>query len=338
MKRLLLALAIILFSLRPAAAQDPHFTQFFASPLTFNPAFTGYFSGDFRLAANYRSQWRSIASPFITGTVSADFSILKNTIAYNDVWGVGIIALYDKTGAGALTSNYVGMSTAYHKGLDPEGNHTLGLGVQVAWVTKRIDATKLIFENQIDNTGYNPSLPNNENIPNPSIAYPDFNVGLLYNGLIGENSNLFLGASYYHITQPTETFMNQNNNRLSYRYTFQAGGSFPVNGNNRIHMSAHYMKQNEATETAFGGAYGFLLNGMPETPTTFYIGSWYRLKDAINPYVALEINGVQVGLSYDLNVSTLKPASQYRGGVELSLIYVRRHNENSKYKTLCPKF
>ena len=35
-------------------AQDPHFSQFFASPLTLNPAFTGKFDGLFRVAGNYR--------------------------------------------------------------------------------------------------------------------------------------------------------------------------------------------------------------------------------------------------------------------------------------------
>ena len=32
-------------------AQDPHFSQFFSSPLTLNPAFTGKFNGSWRLAA-----------------------------------------------------------------------------------------------------------------------------------------------------------------------------------------------------------------------------------------------------------------------------------------------
>ncbi|HEU4552602.1 MAG TPA: PorP/SprF family type IX secretion system membrane protein [Chitinophaga sp.] len=339
MKKALLILTIILYLIPASKAQDPHFSQFFASPLTLNPAFTGLFSGDYRIAGNYRSQWRSIATPYITGTLSADFSILKNVISYTDIWGVGIMALYDKTGGGALVSNYIAISTSYHKGLDPEGNHTLAIGLQGAWMQKRVDQSKLMFENQIDNNGYNPGLPSNEFLTNPKISYFDPNVGILYNGLVGEASNIYLGASYYHITQPTETFMSQDNNRLSYRYTIHGGGSFPVNGYNRIHASALYMKQSTASETSFGAAYGFNLSGVPEdNPTMFYLGSWYRLKDAINPYVGLEIAGFTVGLTYDLNVSSLKPASNYRGGMEISVIYVHRSNENSKYKTLCPKF
>jgi len=339
MKKALVFLTIILYLIPVSRAQDPHFSQFFASPLTLNPAFTGLFSGDFRIAGNYRSQWRSIATPYITGTISADFNILKNVISYTDIWGVGVMALYDKTGGGALVSNYIAISTAYHKGLDPEGNHTLAIGLQGAWMQKRVDQSKLIFENQIDNNGYNPGLPSSETLTNPKISYFDPNVGILYNGLVGEASNIYLGASYYHITQPTETFMSQNNNRLSYRYTIHGGGSFPVHGINRIHASALYMKQSTASETSFGAAYGFNLSGVPDdNPTMFYLGGWYRLKDAINPYVGLEIGGFNVGVSYDLNVSSLKPASNYRGGMEISVIYIHRSNQNSKYKTLCPKF
>ncbi|HOA38555.1 MAG TPA: type IX secretion system membrane protein PorP/SprF, partial [Flavihumibacter sp.] len=35
-------------------AQDPHFSQFFASPLTLNPAYTGKFNGTVRVSGNYR--------------------------------------------------------------------------------------------------------------------------------------------------------------------------------------------------------------------------------------------------------------------------------------------
>lgn len=337
-KLLLLTILALTYAFTPAKAQDPHFTQFFASPLTLNPAFTGYFSGDLRLAGNYRSQWRSIASPYVTGTVSADFGILKNVISYTDTWGVGILGLYDKTGGGALNSSFVGLSTAYHKGLDVEGNHTLGIGLQAAFVQKRVDQDKLRFESQFNDNGYDPALPSGETLTNLKISYMDYNVGLLYSGLIGESSNLYFGVSYYHFTQPTETFMTQDNNRLSYRYTVHGGGSFPVNGSNRIHISAHYMRQNQAVEATFGGAYGFMLNDMQDAPTIFYIGSWYRYKDAVNPYLGLEFKSFKAGLSYDLNVSTLKPASNYRGGTELSLIYIMTKGDSRKNGTLCPKF
>ena len=63
-------------------AQDPHFSQFFSSPMTLNPAFTGKFNGQVRAAANYRNQWPTINRAYETGTVSIDFPILTKQIPY----------------------------------------------------------------------------------------------------------------------------------------------------------------------------------------------------------------------------------------------------------------
>src|SRR5436190_24167665 len=76
-------------------AQDPHFSQFFASPLTLNPAFTGKFDGSWRLAANHRDQWPSIPKAYVTTSASIDFPIMKKRIPANDVFGVGISGLTD---------------------------------------------------------------------------------------------------------------------------------------------------------------------------------------------------------------------------------------------------
>ena len=58
MRKILASLCTV-FLLVSVKAQDPHFSQFFASPLTLNPAFTGKFDGSWRLAANHRDQWHS---------------------------------------------------------------------------------------------------------------------------------------------------------------------------------------------------------------------------------------------------------------------------------------
>ena len=42
-------------------AQDIHFSQFYASPLTMNPAMTGMMDGTFRATAQYREQWSSLS-------------------------------------------------------------------------------------------------------------------------------------------------------------------------------------------------------------------------------------------------------------------------------------
>ena len=73
--------------------QDPHFSQFFVSPLTLNPAYTGKFDGEYRFSGNYKKQWPTINNAFTTSTAAIDFNILKNNIPEHDTWGVGFMAL-----------------------------------------------------------------------------------------------------------------------------------------------------------------------------------------------------------------------------------------------------
>ena len=50
----------------------------------------------------------------------------------------------------------------------------------------------------------------------------------------------------------------------------------------------------------------------------------------------LEMERWNLGFSYDVNASSLKKASQARGGFEVSLIYV--HPTRERFKVNCPKF
>jgi hypothetical protein len=82
MKRILTLVIALTFCLQSTWAQDPNFSQFFASPMTLNPALTGKFDGVFRVAGNYRNQWPTINNAFVTKTVSVDFSIKESPFGH----------------------------------------------------------------------------------------------------------------------------------------------------------------------------------------------------------------------------------------------------------------
>src|SRR5664279_1851683 len=182
-----------------ANAQDPHFSQFFASPLTLNPALTGKFDGTLRVAGNYRNQWPAFNNVYTTSTLSVDFGILKNKLPDFDTWGVGILALTDKAGSGVLTNNYIGLSTSYHKALDEDGFQQLGIGFQGMYGQKQLNTGKLLFEDQLTPfgfTGVTQEIFNNNNL---NIKYLDVNAGLMYSSSTNEQNNFYIGASMYHI-------------------------------------------------------------------------------------------------------------------------------------------
>jgi type IX secretion system PorP/SprF family membrane protein len=337
MKRLLPILILITLFQLEIFAQDPNFSQFFSSPLTLNPALTGKFDGDFRVAGNYRDQWPAISKAFITSTASLDLNLLRDRISDVDAWGIGIMGMTDKTANGILTSNYISLSTAYHKGLDEDGLHQIGVGFQGTFSGKRLDGTKINFEDELDQLG-GWSNPTNEPLNDRivSINYFDFNAGILFNGSSNGYNNYYAGVSIYHINRPKETFQG-GFYTLNPRFTIHGGGYFPVGETSTLHLSALHSRQAGASNTVIGGAISLNVNGDEENPTNFYAGSWMRLGDAVIPYVGLEFNDIQLGFTYDVNISSLKTASQSRGGIEISLIYIRRPSDGRK-NIPCPKF
>jgi type IX secretion system PorP/SprF family membrane protein len=317
-------------------AQDPHFSQFFSSPMTLSPAFTGKFDGQVRAAVNYRNQWPTINRAYETGTASVDFPILANKIPYTDTWGLGFMGYTDKSAAGAVAFNYFSVSTAYHKGLDEDGYKQLGAGFQVTYANMLINTSKLTFGDQLTALGF--TKPTEEIFNNSTLKgnYVDVNAGILYTASTTDKNNFYAGVSLYHINRPKQEFTGINYN-LYPRATLHAGGYFPVGELTTLHLSGLYSSQAGAHETLLGGAMQFVA-GDPnaDNPTSFYAGGWLRFGDAIIPYVGLEFSDLRVGVTYDINISSLKTASESRGGIEISLIYIKQPAESKGLP--CPKF
>lgn len=327
---------IILALALNSRAQDPHFSQFFASPLTLNPALTGKFDGDIRAAANYRNQWPAFNNLYTTFTGSVDFRILKNHIPETDTWGLGILALSDKAGGDFLVNNYLAVSTSYHKSLDEDGFQQIGIGFQGNYGSKRLDNSKAYFEDMLTPFGFTGITQEVFASQNLDVDYLELNAGILYSGSTTGDNNFYAGASIYHINQPKESFMNAAWT-LSPRTTLHAGGYFPIGYNVKLHTSGIFQFQNNANELVLGGAVSATAIEDTQYPTNVYAGAWYRFGDALIPYFALEFTGVRLGASYDINISSLKTASQSRGGFEFSIIYTHRPQEGGR-GIPCPVF
>ena len=69
---------IFIFIYNNVFCQDPHFSQFFAAPITLNPALTGSSDNDWRFISNYRTQWQTLAAPYNTTTLSIDTKLIKD--------------------------------------------------------------------------------------------------------------------------------------------------------------------------------------------------------------------------------------------------------------------
>lgn len=350
MKKLLLSALLLSGYSVAGLAQDVHFTQYFASPLTLNPAQTGLIESDYRVSANVRDQWYTVSdNPYMSGTVSFDMPLLKGKLPEGDAMGIGVMGLYDKAGSGALQNTTLALSLAYHKAFGSDKQHTLSLGVQGYLVQKSIQFDKLIFGSQYDPNnplGYLPSSLSGESFANTDLIYPDFNAGLLYSGRLNDRSTLYGGFSYYHLTRPEEKFLGTGDNqsvKINSRYTGYLGGSFQLNDNVVAYLSTMYEQQGPAWEYLLGGAVGFVMNpGHDEFTknTTFYLGAWYRYADAIAPYVGFEWSRMKIGFSYDVTLSSAQAMDKGQGAFELSVIYngFIKKVVHRKYNFACPRF
>jgi type IX secretion system PorP/SprF family membrane protein len=268
--------------------------------------------------------------------------IMKTKLPDYNTWGVGVMAMTDRTADGILNSNYIALSTAYHIPLDEDGYHQIGVGFQGTYATKTLDGTRLHFEDQLDQQG-GWTIPSQEAISNRmvTINYFDMNMGAIYNGSTTGANNFYFGASAYHINSPKESFLGDNTYILHPRFTFHGGLSQPIeNGTSYIHLSGLYSYQAGANEFVMGGAWSVNVNHDNDNPTNFYLGSWVRFSnvtDAIIPYVGLEFGSFSLGLTYDVNISALKTASQSEGGIEISLIYIKKSSDGKK-GVPCPRF
>ena len=307
-----------------AFAQDIHFTQYYASPLTLNPAQTGFFKGKYRGAINYRNQWSSvIPNPYVTMSGSVDM-LMQNKIAN---LGVGIMLFNDKSGDGALTNTSVMVSFAAHKKLGKK--HQLSLGLQAGYVQKSIDYSALTFNNQYtSNADFDPNSSSKENTANNSFGYPDFEAGLLWSVKSSNKLRMYAGFSVFHLTKPTETFFSDGTNKLNSRNIFHGGLSYSFSKKVSINPNFLFMSQSKAQEFLLGMDLTYRLSKGTEADAAVFAGSWYRYSfanennDALMPTVGVEYKKVRVGVSYDVNVSSLKSASHAKGGLELSLIYI----------------
>ncbi len=325
-------------------AQDVHFSQYFTSPLTLNPAMTGLVNKDFRAAANYRTQWSSITdNPYETFTVSADGSLFKNKFKNGDAMGIGLMFLNDQAGAGQLTNQTLGVSLAYHHALGAQKDQYLSLGVQTYLVDRNIDFKKLIFGDQFDPVSGTASGTTSEVFNTDNEGYTDFNTGLMYTGRVNESTTLYGGVGFYHVTRPNFTFQNSEN-RIHSRYSVYFGGSVDINDYTVFYGSANYQQQGPQAEFMLGGAAGFIMNphhDRDDEDQVFYIGAWYRFEDAIVPYAGLELKNMTVGFTYDATISGLAAATNNNGAMEVSLIYnglYPRSTPKKSYNFACPKF
>lgn len=301
-------------------AQDIHFSQFYASPLNLNPALTGVNECTYRVAGIYRNQWRSISAPFTTYSASFDIKLLQTKLP-NDIFGVGAMFVGDKSGDGKLTMNSGMISAAFHKGLDKNHRHFLGLGIQLGYTQKSLKWQQLAFPTQFNGTDFDLSQTNGESFSKP-VGYFDMQAGLLHQSTFNDVVGMMTGLTVYHLVQPKESFLGDKSVKLPMRFTVHEGLRIKAMKNFYITPNFIFQYQNKAKEINFGTAFEYHIM-TAKTEVVPSIGGWYRVtgNDAAVINVGVQAFNTKLLFAYDINTSTLSPATNNRGSFELAIIF-----------------
>ncbi len=317
-------------------AQDVHFSQYYLSPLTLNPAQTGNFSGDWRFSTNYRTQWRAIEVPFNTFSLGYERNIFMRTQKIS----TGLLMLHDQSGNAKISTSRAQLSFAMHPKI---GSGSLHFGVQGGVTFKSFDISALTFPDQFDsnNGTFDNSLPNNELNYNLRRQYFDLNFGM---GWSQRLNNVFLntGFAIYHLTRPSESFFNSTA-PLPLRKVFNVGLNWELSERIELSPKLLIMAQHGASEVVVGSNFGYLLNGNKLNAESVYIGGHMRTginrtTDAFIILAGMTFERLTVGMNYDLNVSKLSNATNMRGAMEVALIFWSGAKELKPKTITCDRF
>lgn len=333
-KRLLniLLFALILFlSSTKMKAQDAMFSQYYSSEMYLNPALAGEEQNLF-FSSNYRSQWKSIVTPYITSQVSVVVPVYTKTggLQEKHIGGIGGSVYNDRAGDGNLNTTGANATFAYNLQLTQDGSQDISFGLQVGLVQKTVDFSNLQWGEQ-----YNPYIgfdvnkaPTEDQIRTGTI-YPDISFGMMYYFNPGHEYkyrkwSAFAGVAAYHINQPNESFINDETSRLPVLFKAHAGAEYQISDWVSISPNILYMQQRQRHLLNFGAYLNYGITGsVGKDELTknidLIIGAWYRLDDAFIGSLGIGNDAYTLAFSYDYNTSSLRYVTNGQGAWEISL-------------------
>lgn len=354
--RKLLLLFVASLAVSGLQAQDIHFSQFNMSPMTLNPANIGAFEGTARIGGIYRGQFASVlgnSGQYQTPSLFVDAPIITG-FRKRDWVGVGFMFFSDKAGIGKLTHTAAKLGASYHLALNKKATTFITLGAQYGRASRRLNPDGFEFELGHVNPNPDGTYGRNNDVDNGNLnrdkaSWTDIDGGIVLKSKLNDRMDFSIGYSMYHIAEGKYGLVTggsstpggpaqSSNDKIARRSV--GTGTFNIKVNDKFTVSPTFIYQtmSGADEIIIQGLGSVLFN--QEKDITLLFGAGYRLRDAIHPIVGMQYKTLRVGLAYDVNISSLNTATNYRGGFELAANYIIKIYKPAiiKTKVLCPRF
>jgi len=322
-------------------AQDIHFSQFYTPTILDNPALTGIFTDDYKIGVLYRSQWGSIAVPLKTELIDLETKVQVNNV--NDFVSFGLLGYADKAGTINFNTNAFYGAINYNKSLNDKHASYLSVGFTGGYIQRSIDFSKATFDYQYQNGDFNATNGNGEQqIPNPKINNWDLGAGVSFSSSFDADNkiNYFIGAAAYHFTPIKTSFYGSSDvANLAPKLVGNLGLDYNFDETYALKFHFNYVTQGAYQEIVGGGVFKWSKVDLHNNqPFTLSGGVYYRVNDAFIPTFIVNYKGNAITISYDVNTSTLRTATNLRGAFEISFFRTGMYRKSYDDKHLCPRF
>ncbi|WP_073229427.1 PorP/SprF family type IX secretion system membrane protein [Pedobacter caeni] len=313
--------------------QRPQYTQYVFNNYLLNPAISGI-ENYTDVKFGYRNQWRGIDQAPITAYFSVHLPLGKqylygNSNSFDEKGsnpmkrsyvhtymasephhGIGVYGVVDRTGP--ITSSDFKLTYAYHLGLSPKINLSVGVAAGVSRLM--LDISKISLENSLD-----PAIAENaSNKLQPDLSVgtwlygPDFFAGLSAQQLLNRPISFSTDASYNQGKQVPHVFITGG---YKFFITDEIAGLPSV-------MFKYVSPAPISTD----------LNMKVAFKDKFWLGASYRSNDAVAVLAGFNVSSLFVlGYSYDFTTSELGRVSTGSHEVVLGILL------NNRYKVTCPQ-
>ena len=320
-RKLSLILFVILFLFpdgNKAMAQDPVFSQFFASPIYLNPAFSGS-SRCSRIAFNFQNK-RYDLDDFTTLNFSFD--------TYVDALegGLSFMATSDHP-AEFLMRNSFSAAYAYH--LQATRDFNINFGIQASYIRNDVTWGKLEFADP--------------NEPPPDVTWAhgvDFATGMLV-----FNEVFYGGVAAHHITRPNMSLLDDVDARLNVKYTAHIGAHLEPHLWRRYRrpvdyfLSPNIVFQTQGPQTHLSyGIYGGIEPIMVGTWFRHWLDTPFEKNNSLIFLVGLNLDNYRVGYSYDYSFSGYSDLMHGTHEISVTIKFNCQTRDYNRRLINCPGF
>ena len=320
---LVMALFVNIYTLR---AQDPQFSQFYATPLYTNPALAGA-AKDINFGVSYNRSKLNLETPRELMQFSSIIPLFRGSESEH-IGGIGATIYQDKLDVWKELGIYV--AAAYNVPLNFDHTQVVIFSLQGGFIQKSVDESQLRFGSQYSPfVGFDPSQAANTTLESDRTSFPVINAGVMYyfnpqrNYMIYTGS-FFGGLAVSNINRPDESFLNDGSNKVPLIIKGHTGTEFYLTSKLKWSPQLLVLYRNPSFQFNVGTyfSYGLGGSGLNSRPFEAILGLWYRWADAAIFSVGFNTGSLTLGFSYDFNQTSITQDFNDLGGAfEVSLKY-----------------